>query len=328
MKYRRPLAMVAAIVDGVAEALAATLPPPLARRMGVSMSRLHLGPGASGPAGPGPASAPPGPVVLVLDPRDVYTVDLPLPPGFGVDPWRQAAMLAHRYMPLKPELLAWDLVTLRQGGQSIARVSMVRRSVLAAALQVNERAVAVTAEGSGPQPQFLRLDGRRLRRRLSRMAGVLAVMALVLPVPPLLVAWTLDQQTAHMERKLKALSDDVKAARSARDRLVVLTDVLRRSGAALTQPSRRQLLDEVAYALPDDALLKDLILGPNGLDLQIQAADPDAILKRFQAAPFFTDVRYVAAPEPGRGTFRLALSIAAGGGPASTSPGKGDGEGP
>jgi hypothetical protein len=245
-----------------------------------------------------------------LDSQDVYTVDLPLPPGIGVDPWKQAAMLAHRYMPLKPELLAWDLVTLRQEGQSIARVSMVRRTVLAAALHASGRVAAVTTDGVGPQPQFLRLDMGRLRRRTGRMLVLLIAVVLALPVPPLLVAWTLDQQTTHMEQMLKTLSGDVKAARQLRDRVEVLGRVLGRSAGALVQPSRRQLLDEIARALPDDAWLQDFVLGPEGLILQVHGSDPNAVLARFQAVPLFTNVRLTTAPDPGSATFSLALSFA------------------
>ncbi|TWB48954.1 PilN domain-containing protein [Nitrospirillum viridazoti] len=308
MRQRRLLAATANLVDGMADAFAMTLPQRVVRYLGLSAPRVQLRPGAMGVVMPAGA----GPVTLVLDSEDVYTVDLPLPPGVGVDPWKQAAMMAHRYMPLKPELLAWDLVTVRQEGQLIARVSMVRRTVLAAALHVSGRVAAVTTDGVGPQPQFLRLDIGRLRRRMGRMLVLLIAAAFALPAPPLLVAWTLDQQTAHMEQKLKTLSDDVKAARQLRDRADWQGNVLGRSAAALVQPPRRQVLDEIARALPDDAWLQDLVLGPDGMVLQIYGADPHAVLARFQAVPLFTNVRLTTEPEPGSATFSLALSIATG----------------
>lgn len=311
MKHSRLLALSAGIVDGLAESLVAVLPRRLAAYLGLLPQRVQLLPGAvQAMAPPGP-----GPVALVLDSQDVYTVDLPLPRGLGVDPWRQAAMLAHRYMPLRPELLAWDLVTLRDGGQAIARVSMVRRSVLAAAvMSAGSRVTAVTTAGAGLQPQFLRLDIPRLRRRAGRILALLAILALAVPIPPMLVAWTLDQQIAHMEQKLKGLAEDVKAVRQLRERTEMLAKVLGRSGGALVQPSRRQLLDEVARLLPDDAWLQDLALHADGLVLQGRAADPDAVLARFQGAPLFTNAHFVnppqGSPQAGGGTFILALEIA------------------
>ncbi|WP_145754567.1 PilN domain-containing protein [Nitrospirillum amazonense] len=251
-------------------------------------------------------------MALILDSQDVYTVDLPLPRGVGVDPWRQAAMLAHRYMPLKPELLAWDVVTVREGKDVVAQVSMVRRSVLAAARELaGRKAVAVTTAGLSPQPQFLRLDPVRLRRRAGRLLTLLAVAVFMLPVPPLLVVWTLDQQTAHMEQKLKILADDVKTVRALRNRLELLDKVLARSGGALTQPSRRALLDEVARDLPDAAWLQDFTLRADGMVLQVQGMEPEAVRARFQEDPLFTDVR-VEPPTQPSAPFSLTFSVAQG----------------
>ncbi|WP_044559730.1 PilN domain-containing protein [Azospirillum sp. B4] len=302
------LALAAALIDGLAEGIAAALPKKLARYFGLLPQRLHLPPGAMGPMGL-PAREP---VTLILNDIDVYTVDLPLPRGIGVDPWRQAAMLAHRYMPLRPELLAWDLVTVREAGQSVARVFMVRRSVLATALSTGGRVVAITADGSGVRPQFLRLDGRRIRRRLGRMVALSLVVILTVPAVPLFASWILDQQTAHMERKLKALTDDVKAVNHLRDRLGMLSAVLNRDGDTLAQPSRRSLLDEVARLLPDDAWLQDLTLRADGLVLQVNSPDADAVLARFRESPVFSAVRFVAPPDPGASRFGLSLTVATG----------------
>ncbi|TWB33319.1 PilN domain-containing protein [Nitrospirillum viridazoti] len=305
MKHGRALVLTAGMIDGLAEAVAAALPRPMARYLGLSPQPVQLAPGGMSVVG----RAGHGPLTLLLDSQDVYTVDLPIPRGIGIDPWKQAAMLAHRYMPLKPELLAWDLVTVREGNDVIARISMVRRSVLAAALHAGGRIASVTTAGPGPQPQFLRLDVMRLRRRLGRMLALLTVAAVVLPLPPLLAAWTLDQQTAHMEQKLKTLADEVKAVRQLRERAEVLDAVLSRDSDALVQPSRRQLLDEVARALPDDAWLQELSLHGGEMVLQVRAADPQAVLTRFQEVPLFSRAHFLAPPGPNGAAFGLVLPI-------------------
>ncbi|MEA1674698.1 PilN domain-containing protein [Nitrospirillum sp. BR 11163] len=305
MKHGRALVLTAGMIDGLAEAVAAALPRRMARYLGLSPQPVQLAPGGMSMVG----LAGHGPLTLLLDSQDVYTVDLPIPRGIGIDPWKQAAMLAHRYMPLKPELLAWDLVTVREGNDVIARISMVRRSVLAAALRAGGRVASVTTAGPGPRPQFLRLDVMRLRRRLGRMLALLSVAAVVLPLPPLLVAWTLDQQTAHMEQKLKTLADEVKAVRQLQERAEVLGAVLSRDSDALVQPSRRQLLDEVARALPDDAWLQELSLHGGEIVLQVRAADPQAVLTRFQEVPLFSRARFLAPPGPNGAAFGLVLPI-------------------
>ncbi|MBB6253386.1 PilN domain-containing protein [Nitrospirillum iridis] len=332
MKRARLLALLASTVDGVADGFAWALPTRFSRYLGLLPRVVRLPPGGEGAVG----SVGRGPARLVLDAQDVYTIDLPLPRGVSVDPWAQARMQAHRFMPLKPALLAWDLVTLREAGQRFARVSMVRRAVLDAALRSNTGVIEVTTDGVRPQPQFLRLEPRRLRLRALRILILLAVPVLTVPVPLLLATWILDQQTRHMEQKLKALSEDVKAVRMLRERAEVLGNVLDHSGGLLVQPSRGRLLDEVARVLPDDAWLQELSMSADGLVLQGRSANAEDVLARFRDEPLFTDVHLsTPAGVDGAGAFSLTFSIARTGGldgapeargsgtPSDTSPVKG-----
>lgn len=320
MKHARLLALLATVLDGIANAFVTSCPTRLARYLGVLPHTVRLPPGGEG----GSVSVPGEPVRLILDPQDVYSVDLPLPRGVGVDPWAQAQLQAHRYMPLKPTLLMWDLVVFRRAGQRVARISMVRRSVLDAARRISPQILEITTEGSELQPQFLRLEPQRLRCRGLRILALLVVSVLAVPIPLLLLTWTLDQQTTHMERKLKALAGDVKAVGVLRERVEVLDYILNHSGSLLVQASPGRILDEVARNLPDDSWLQELSLSPGHLLLQGQSANTEDVLSRFRNDPLFTNV-HLSTPAGGNavGAFTLTFSVAVTGGQAEAPPGQG-----
>ncbi|WP_148293922.1 PilN domain-containing protein [Azospirillum sp. B4] len=330
--FRRLRRLAVLAMDGLADGVIAALPRRWRRPLGLVVPVLALPPGGGGPAVP----AERGPVRLMLDPADVHTVDVPLPKGgltggplgglMGgfVDARGFVAMQAHRFMPLRPDLLDWDVVTLPSG---IARVYMVRRTVLSAALATAARAgltlAGVTAPvvGAGTTPEFLRFDAGRVRRRATAMAAVAGLFWLALPVPFAIAVWILDQQTANVEQKLGAVAKEARAVQDMRDRILFLSPDAASTALLLAQPGRAQVLDELALTLPDTVWLTDVTLRPDAVVLQGRAPDLADVLARVRAAGPFTDVRYTdpagilpaVLPPPGPvRDFTLAVSLAVG----------------
>lgn len=313
MKHARFFSFLASVLDGVNNAVAFGLPRKAARYLGIFPHTVQLPPGGKGNNVPVQI----GPIRLLLDPQDVYSVDLPLPRGIGANPWLQAQILAHRYMPLKPSLLTWDLVVLRQEGRRMARVSMVRRSILDAAQRNNVGVSEITLDGSGPQPQFLRLHPQRLRQQGLRILVLLAVPILVVPMPLIVGTWILDQQTNHMEQKLRSLASDINDVRNLQDRRNALENSLDYSNHIILEPTRTQVLDEVSYILPDDSWLRDLELNPDGLFLKGQSTDSGNVLARFRDDPLFVDAHLLTNDTAG--SFSLTASLQAPGNRAGSS---------
>ncbi|MEA1674774.1 PilN domain-containing protein [Nitrospirillum sp. BR 11163] len=326
-------------MDGLADGVIAALPRRWRRPLGLEVPVLFVPPGGVGlrvPADRGPVRL--MPVRLVLDPVDVHTVDVPLPKGgLGgaiVDARGFVEMQAHRFMPLRPDLLAWDVVTLpftdgglRKGG-GMARVYMVRRTVLSAVL-ASAVGAGLTLAGvtaavpAGPAPEFLRFNPVRVRRRALGMLLVAGLFWLALPIPFAVAIWILDQQTANVERKLAGVAKEARAVQDMRDRMLFLSPDATATAVLLAQPGRGQVLDELALALPDGVWLKDVTLAPRGVTLQGRAADLADVLARVRAAGPFTDPHFTdppdaaAAPVPSQSggavrDFTLATSLAVG----------------
>ncbi|MBB6252011.1 PilN domain-containing protein [Nitrospirillum iridis] len=319
MTPARRLARLAILaLDGLANGVAAVLPRRWHRPLGLRVPVLALPPGGGGLVG----AVGRGPVRLALSPVDVHTVDVPLPKGalLGgmVDARGFVEMQAHRFMPLRPDLLAWDVVTLTGAegagtAPAAARVYMVRRTVLSAALATAAQAglsltgiTVAVAPGQGPAPEFLRFDPGRVRRRAMGMAVAAGLFWLALPIPFAIAIWVLDQQTANVERELAALVKEARAVQDMRDRILFLSVDASGTAVLLAQPGRGQVLDELALAFPDTVWLTDVSLMPEAVVLQGRGPDLADVLARVRAAGPFIDVRFTAPSDipPPNGTAR------------------------
>ncbi|TWB45979.1 PilN domain-containing protein [Nitrospirillum pindoramense] len=304
----RRLAVLA--MDALADGAAAALPPWGRRILGLEVPVLFLSPGGAGLTAPSIRM----PIRLVLHPTDVHAVDVPLPKGrlLGgiVDARGFVEIQAHRFMPLRPDLLAWDVVTLPPagspagppaGGAGTARVHMVRRSVLSAALAwaaaVGLTPAGITAAAAGPAPEFLRFDPARVRRRFLRLATAAGLFWLSLPIPFAVALWILDRQTAMVEQKLAVVAKDARVVRDMRDRILFLSPDAAGTALLLAQPGRGQVLDELALALPDSVWLKDVALTPEAVTIQGRALDLADVLARVRAAGPFVDPRFTDPPD-------------------------------
>ncbi|MEC4591052.1 PilN domain-containing protein [Nitrospirillum amazonense] len=327
---RRVKRLAVLAMDGLADGLVAALPRRWRQPLGLEVPLVFVMPGGTGVTAPAGRA----PVRLVLDPSDVHTVDVPLPKGgLGgaiVDARGFVEMQAHRFMPLRPDLLAWDVVMVPPGDGGgtasayIARVYMVRRAVLSAAL-ASAVAAGLTLAGitasvaGGRAPEFLRFNTLRVRRRALGMAMVAGLFWLALPIPFAVAIWILDQQTANVEQKLAAVANEARAALDLRDRILFLSPDAPATAVLLAQPGRGQVLDELALALPDSVWLKDVTLTPQAVTLQGRASDLADVLARIRAAgpftdPHFTDPADAAAGQSGGPVrdFTLVTSLAVG----------------
>ncbi|MDZ5649533.1 PilN domain-containing protein [Nitrospirillum sp. BR 11828] len=301
-------------MDALADGAAAALPPWARRVLGLDVPVLFLSPGGAGLTAPSIRA----PVRLVLHPTDVHAVDVPLPKGrlLGgmVDARGFVEIQAHRFMPLRPDLLAWDVVTLPPagpptgpptgppaGGAGTARVHMVRRSVLVAALAWAVAAgltpAGITAAATGPAPEFLRFDPARVRRQFLGLAAAAGLFWLSLPIPFAVALWILDRQTAMVEQKLAVVAKDARAVRDMRDRILFFSPDAAATALLLAQPGRGQVLDELALALPDSVWLKDVALTPEAVTIQGRALDLADVLARVRAAGPFVDPRFTDPPD-------------------------------
>ncbi|MEA1652757.1 PilN domain-containing protein [Nitrospirillum sp. BR 11164] len=335
---RRVNRLAVLAMDGLADGVVAALPRRWRKPLGLEVPVVFVPPGGAGVTAPAGRA----PVRLVLDPSDVHTVDVPLPKGglsgAIVDARGLIEMQAHRFMPLRPDLLAWDVVTVPPGdgggtaSAPVARVYMVRRTVLSAAL-ASAVAAGLTLAGvtaavaGGPAPEFLRFNTLRVRRRALGMAMVAGLFWLALPIPFAVAIWILDQQTANVEQKLASVAKEARAVQDMRDRILFLSPDAPATAVLLAQPGRGQVLDELALALPDSVWLKDVTLTPQALTMQGRASDLADVLARVRAADPFTDPRFIdpadaaatppTAPVAGQSSgpvrdFTLATSLAVG----------------
>ncbi|MDE1145891.1 MAG: PilN domain-containing protein [Azospirillaceae bacterium] len=328
---RRFKRLLVRTMDGLVDGVAAALPRRLCALLGLAVPAFALPPGGTGVT----VGTEAGPVRLVLDPQDVLAVDVPLPKGGlmagMVDARGFVEMQAHRFMPMRPDLLAWDVVILENAdgkkGDGVARVHMVRRSVLSAAqataarmgLQVRGVTAAVAV---GPPPEFLRFDRARVRRRAVAVAVAACLFWLALPIPLVIAIRVLDRQTATVEATLAAVAKDARGVQDMRDRIAFLAPDAAATAVLLAQPGRGQVLDELAYTLPDTVWVRDLVVRPGGIEVQGRAADLADVLARMRAASPFTDAHFVepaqVAPAPTPPgimpkDFTLAFSLVGGG---------------
>lgn len=307
---RRLLALTAFVLDLLTDGAAAALPFGLAAAFRLIPRRVRLLPGGRFPV-PSPSDA----EQLVLPESDVYEVAVPIPDKGSVDPWAVMEMQLHRLSPLKPELVAWDVSTGQGADGHEARLTLVRRDIIARLRQEAGNVTSITAD-TPFAPQFLRLDKGRLQRRALRLLGLCLTLWTGLLLPLLLSDWLAVRQTAGIETELSGLSADAQKTRQLRDRVTFLGQDLDRTMALLAQPERRRLLDELAMLLPDDSWIDDLSIRPDGIRLHGQSADATALLDRFRNDPLFQDVRFTAPilRTPGGSTenFTLALTLKGG----------------
>lgn len=304
--------LAATLLDMAGDAARAALPARLAWRLGLHPRLLHLAPGGTSIQSPPPVGA--GPLWCLLDPADVLSLDEPCPAGNVLDLWRILSLRLPDLLPLRPELLAWDIVPTTEGG----RLHAVRRSVLAAATHTLAGAglrcdrLGVAGE---EDVDFLRLDGGRLRRGGGRALLVASALWLGAALPPLawagLIAWDIDR----LETALAADAVAVREVADMRDRIAFLAEQQRTGGLLLAQPPRGPLLDLVAELLPDDAVLVELSLREDGMRLRGRAADAGAVLARLRAYPAFADARFATPITPTADGQAELFTIATGGVP-------------
>jgi hypothetical protein len=221
----------------------------------------------------------------------------PCPADNPMDLWQALSLRMPDLLPLQPALLSWDIVPVAEGG----RVHVVRNSVL--------NAVAVTLAHAGVRADrlgvvgeegvdFLRLDGRRLHRCAGYFMSVTAALWLGIALPPLAwagyIAWDINRQ----EQVLARDAPTVRAAAEMRDRLAFLAEQQRTGDLLLAQSPRGPMLDLVTELLPDDAVLVELSIGPDGVRLRGRSGDAGALVARLRAHPAFADARLATPITP------------------------------
>lgn len=289
MSGRDAQLLAALLLDGVGDAARAALPVRLIDRLGLRPRLVRLAPGGTSVLLPDPAGV--GPIWGLLDPGDVLRLDEPCPANHALDLWRVLSLRLPDLLPLRPDLLAWDIVPTGGGG----RIYAVRRSVLAAAAATISAAgwrcdrLGVAGEDG---VDFLRLDGRRLRRAGGRALLLTACLWLGAVLPPLAWAGFMAWDVAKLETALARDVASVREVADMRDRIAFLAEQQRTGGLLLSQPPRGPLLDRVAALLPDDAVLVEMSLDEGGMRLRGRAADAGAVLARLRADAAFADARF------------------------------------
>ncbi|MBJ7418187.1 MAG: PilN domain-containing protein [Niveispirillum sp.] len=279
---------VALLLDAGGDAARSALPARLADRLGFSPRLLRLAPGGTGILSAPPPG--PGPVWCRLDPSDVLSMTAACPAANPLDLWQALSLRMPELLPLQPALLSWDIVPTERGG----RIHAVRRSVLEAAAatlaDAGIRADRLGVEGEAGV-DFLRLDGRRLRRSGGRLLAVAACLWLGAVLPPAAWAGFVIWDTARLERALAQDAQAVRDAAEMRDRLAFLAEQQRTGNLLLAQPPRGPLLDLIAALLPDDAVLAELSIAQDGVRLRGRASDAGSLVTALRQHPAFADAR-------------------------------------
>lgn len=300
------------LLDAVGDAGRATLPARLIRWLGLEPRLLRLAPGG-GSIISVPESGH-GPLWCLLDPADVLSLDEPCPASNVMDIWRVVSLRLPELLPLRPDLLSIDIVPSKDGG----RVHAVRKSVLDRATQTlasaGLRPARLGVEGEDGV-DFLRLDAGRLLRACGRMALMTSFVWAGAAVAPLVLAGYLSWDTGKLEAMLVRDAEAVREAADMRDRIAFMAEQQRSGGLLLAQPPRGPLLDLIAELLPDDAVLTELSIGPDGIRLRGRAADAGALLARLRSNPVFADARFAMPITPTPDGKAEVFAIATGGTP-------------
>lgn len=289
--------LLAISLDGIGDAARATLTAAFCRCLGLTPRLLQLSPGAGSMATPVPSGA--GPVWCLLSPSDVLELTQQSPATNLLDLWRALSMNITELLPLKSELVAWDIVPAEHGGQ----IYIVRRTILDTAVNTVRAAglepdrIGVTGNAA---VDFRRLQVARLRRKAMTALTFTVTLWLGIVLPPALWAGYLNWDTRRIEAILAQQAVAVHETADMRARIAFLAEEQRTGGLLLSQPARMPLLDLIAELLPDDAVLVELSLQKDAVRLRGRTADAGALLAQIRAHPRFTDARFATpiAPAP------------------------------
>lgn len=286
--WERARLVVALLLDAGGEAARAILPDGLARWLGFCPRLVRLAPGAARFLSAPPPG--PGPIWCLLDRADVLSMTEPCPAANPLDLWQVLSLRMPELLPLQPSFLAWDIVPVAQGG----RLHVTRRTVLdtAAATLANAgiRADRLGVEGEAGV-DFLRLDGRRLRRGSGRLLKVVAALWVGGALLPLASAGFLSWDTARLEQKLTQDAQAIREVAEIRDRLAFLAEQQRSGDLLLAQSPRGHMLDLIAGLLPDDAVLAELSIAQDGIRLRGRAVDASSLVSVLRQHPAFSEAR-------------------------------------